>query len=68
MHMCIDLHHKQNSVYQPFLEVKKDLSQATSSTNHVQVDGSQEGKVDFDDILSEENWCFNLYYFLYKLL
>lgn len=38
--------------YWPFLEVDEDLSEATSSTNHGQVNGSQETKVDSDNILA----------------
>ena len=43
------------SGYLPFLEVNEDLPEATSSTDHAHVDGSQEGKVDSDNILSKRH-------------
>lgn len=45
--------------YQPFFEVKEDLSKAASSVNHVQIEGSQEGKMDSYYILRKQenkNW------------
>lgn len=41
------------SGYRPFFEFQEDLPQPTSSTDHVHLDGSQEGKVDFDYILGK---------------
>lgn len=52
---------KRDSQHQPLFEVKEDLPQTASSADHVEIDGSQEGEVDFDDILSEKSqnhFCF----------
>lgn len=52
--MSMNKQHTAMSGYQPFFEVEKDLPQAASSTDHVQFNGSQESKVDFDHILKEK--------------
>lgn len=41
--------------YSPFLEIEEDLPQPTSSTDHVQVNGSKEGEVDLNYILSRND-------------
>lgn len=40
--------------HQPFFKVEEYLPKAIASTGHVQVDGSQEGKVDSDNILRND--------------
>lgn len=50
--VCEHVHMQQRvSGYRPFFEFQEDLPQSTSPTDHVHLDGSQEGKVDFDYIL-----------------
>lgn len=49
---CVTTVPTKETSHQPLFEVKEDLPQTAASTEHVEIDRSQEGKVDFDNILS----------------
>lgn len=52
--VCVTTVPTKESLHQPLFEVEEDLPQAAASTDHVEIDCSQEGKMDFDNILSEK--------------
>lgn len=54
-HVCVTTVPTNETWHPPLLEVKEDLPQSAASTDHVEIDRSQEGKVDFDNILSEKS-------------
>lgn len=56
----VQTRHKKKKDNWPFLEIQEDFAQATSSADHVQVDGSQQGEVDLNDFLRgiTKSQCF----------
>lgn len=53
--VCVTTAPTNETWHPPLLEVEEDLPQSAAATHHVEIDRSQEGKVDFDNILSEKS-------------